>query len=87
MTLLVGLSAERVDHLLGQPHGWQLPLWLLLGAVVTVAGLGALVLAGARASAMAHISLAVLLMQSCGPLMVTIAGLMIAVILRSRPTR
>ncbi len=85
--LLVGVSAERVDHLLGQPPGWQLPLSLLLGALVTVAGLGALVLAGARASAMAHISIAVLLMQSCGPLMVMIPALAFAFIFRSRPTR
>jgi len=84
--LLVGLSAERVDHLLGQPSNWQLPLFLLLGALVTVAGLGSLVLAGAQATAVAHISIAMLLMQICGPLMVTVAGLAFAVTVRSRPT-
>lgn len=84
--LLVGVSAERVDHLLGHPPGLKLPLLLLAGAIVTVAGLGWLVLAGARAGAMGHISIAVLLMQSCGPLMVMIAGLAFASILR-RPSQ
>jgi hypothetical protein len=76
------VSAERVDHLMGQRPRWELPVSLLLGAMVTVGGLAALVVAAARATQLAQSSLPMLLMQACGPLMVGIAALMVLGVVR-----
>jgi len=78
---VVGVCAERIDHLLGaRPPG--LPRWLLIAAGLTIAALGVAVFEGARASAGAHINFMLLLMHSCGPLMFGVAGLMVASVLR-----
>jgi len=77
-TLVVGVSEERIDHLCGEPARWELPAWLLLGAVLTLAALGALVLTAARATQPSQINASLLLMQSCGPAMLLLAGLLAA---------
>ncbi len=73
--LVVGVSEERIDHLSGEPPRWELPVSLLLSAIVTLAAIGALILAAAQAIRPAEISAPALLMQSCGPLMLLVAGL------------
>lgn len=83
---VVGVSAERIDHLLGAPPP-RLPRWLLIAAGVTVATLGVLVFEGARASAAAHISLVLLLMHSCGPLMLALPALIVASAVRGWVSR
>lgn len=67
---VVGVAPARVDHLCGARPRWELPVSLLAGAVAAVAGLGALMLVAARATEMAQVSAPLLLMQSCGPLIV-----------------
>lgn len=47
--VVVGIAPERVDHLLGERPSWELPVSLLAGGLVTVAGL--VVLAAGTASA------------------------------------
>lgn len=74
---VIGVSAERVDNLLGERPQWELPVSLLLAAAVTVAGLGALVIGTARITTMAQVSWPLLLMQSCAPLMLGFAGLVL----------
>ena len=73
--LVVGVSEERIDHLSGEPPRWELPVSLLFGAIVTLAAIGALILAAAQAVRPSQISAPALLMQSCGPLMLIVAGL------------
>jgi hypothetical protein len=66
----VGVAAERVDHLLGSPPRWGVPLSTLAASFVTVGGLLAMtVLAGSAASA--RTSLGALTEQLC---MITMAG-------------
>lgn len=78
----VGVSPERVDHLLGMPSRWQLRLWGLLGAAVTLAGLAALVALAAWVTRAGELSVPLLLMQSCGPLMAGLAALLVVGVLR-----
>jgi hypothetical protein len=63
---VVGVSPVRVDFLLGRSHTWRLP-WLLLGAaLVTLAGLVALVWrASGSASAEATLNLPIASSQPC----------------------
>ncbi|MHB8659578.1 MAG: M56 family metallopeptidase [Solirubrobacteraceae bacterium] len=68
-SLVIGVGNERVDHLAGKPLGWRAPLSPLLGVAVMLIGVGALVLAPARAAGFFEISAPALIMQSCGPLM------------------
>jgi len=70
------VSAERVDHLLGQRPGWELPVSLLVAGVVTLGGLSAVVLAVAHVTAIAQFDAPMLLMQSCGPLMIALPALL-----------
>ena len=83
---VVGVGAERIDHLLGARPP-RLPRWLLIAAGLTIAALGVVVFEGARASAGAHINFMLLLMHSCGPLMFGVAGLMVASVLRGLVSR
>jgi hypothetical protein len=75
---VVGIAAERVDHLLGERPRWGLSAPLTLGAFATVGGLLALVLTAAH-SGQARASLASLAAQSCmvmmtaGPVSVLVA--------------
>ena len=68
--LVVGVSAERVDHLMGARPRWELPASLLAGAALTVAGLAGLIGLAAHATQLAQVSIPMLMMQSCGPLMI-----------------
>lgn len=61
----VGIAPERVDHLLGQPPRWQLPLFLLAAGLVTLAAIALLGAATAAAAPREGISLAVLIAQMC----------------------
>jgi hypothetical protein len=82
--VMVGVSAERVDHLLGDRARWEFPVSLLLGTGLALAGLGALVLVAAHMTEMAQINASMLLMQSCGPLMVGLAALTLTAAIRGR---
>jgi Zn-dependent protease with chaperone function len=63
--VVVGIAPERVDHLLGEPPRWELPISLLLGGLVTIAALGAVALGTASATAPGTLSLATLVTQAC----------------------
>ena len=59
----VGIAPERVDHLLGRPTAWDLPLLAGVGSLI---GLGLLVVAGvALAAQAATVNVAMALMGSC----------------------
>lgn len=59
----VGIAPERVDHLLGRPTAWDLPLLAGAGSML---GLGLLIAAGVGlASQAARVNLAMALMGSC----------------------
>jgi Zn-dependent protease with chaperone function len=62
---VVGIAPERVDHLLGKRARWNLPIALLAGAGVTLAGLFALALRTAEATGQASVDMPVLLAQAC----------------------
>jgi hypothetical protein len=65
---IVGIAPERVDHLLGDPPGWQLPLSLFLGAALSLTGLGAAIMALISLSS-GHVDVAALVARSCMALM------------------
>jgi hypothetical protein len=80
---VVGIAPERVDHLLGRPPRWELPVSLLLGSAVAIGGLvGAAITARALTSA-AELNVPLLVAQSCMlvmlalPLLLTAAGLLV----------
>jgi Zn-dependent protease with chaperone function len=63
---VVGISPDRVDSLLGQPRAWRLPWTLLIAALVTIAGVLALVWrASGTASAQASLNLPIASSQPC----------------------
>ena len=64
-TSVVGIAPERVDCLLGARARWELPVALLLVAGVTLAGLFALAVRTAEATAPASVEMPVLLAQAC----------------------
>jgi beta-lactamase regulating signal transducer with metallopeptidase domain len=64
-TGVVGIAAERVDHLLGESPRWQLPRSLATGAAVTLVGLAAITVALAHTAAPGALSLAALAGQAC----------------------
>lgn len=66
--VVVGIAAERVDHLLGAPPRWELPALLLAAAAAAVAGLGMVAIVAATAAG-APMDLAMLLAESCMVLM------------------
>ena len=63
--VVVGIAPERVDHLLGARARWELPVSLVIGALVTLAGLVALGAAVASASGGAAMSVPFVLAQAC----------------------
>lgn len=81
-TVMVGVTPERVDYLHGESPRWQLPRLLLLVAVITLAVLAALVLATAQATRPSQLNAPGLLMRSCGPVMLLIAWLVAARLMR-----
>ncbi|MDQ6812031.1 MAG: M56 family metallopeptidase, partial [Actinomycetota bacterium] len=62
---LVGIAPERVDHLLGQPPRWHVPMALLLGTLVVLAAVLALGLHAAEAGAHGSLNLPLLSAQLC----------------------
>lgn len=82
----VGIAPERVDHLLGAPARWELPLALLVGSLVTALALGATALTAARALGGAAVNLPLLLTQSCMLAMVILpVFLAVGALLAARP--
>lgn len=61
----VGIAPERVDHLLGRPPGWRLPLSPLLGSLVLLGGLVAGTAAAGALVADSSLNAAMLLAQNC----------------------
>jgi hypothetical protein len=84
--VVVGIAPERVDHLLGRPPRWELPVSLLVGAAVAIAGLvGTAMAAGALTSA-AELNLPLLVAQSCMLVMLALPLLLAAAaLLLGRP--
>jgi Zn-dependent protease with chaperone function len=62
---VVGIAPERIDQLLGERPRWELPLALLAGAAVTIAGLLALALRTAESAGHASLEMPLLLAQAC----------------------
>jgi len=62
---VVGIAPERVDHLFGERPRWEVPVALLAGGAVTIAGLLAVVLRTADATGQASVKLPLLLAQAC----------------------
>jgi Zn-dependent protease with chaperone function len=76
--VVVGVAPERIDHLLGRPPRWELPLSLLVGSAVAIGGLvGAAMTARALTSA-AEINLPLLVAQSCMLVMLALPLLLVA---------
>jgi hypothetical protein len=76
--VVVGVAPERIDHLLGRPPRWELPLSLLVGSAVAIGGLvGAAMTARALTSA-AEINLPMLVAQSCMLVMLALPLLLVA---------
>lgn len=68
--VVVGIAPERVDHLLGRPAAWELPVSLLMASAMAIVGLGALTLLTATATGAASLTLAALVAQVCMAAMV-----------------
>ena len=64
-TGVVGIAPERVDHLLGHSPRWELPVSLLTGALVTLAGLTAIAMTLGQTAAPGGLSVAALSAQAC----------------------
>lgn len=62
---VIGIAAERVDHLLGRPSGWQLPLSIFGSSLIVLTALTALVFAAAGWDASTGFSMASILAQAC----------------------
>jgi len=66
---VVGIAAERVDHLLGDAPAWELPAALLAWTVVSLSAFGVLALRLEQAGAHSELSLPVVAAQTCMLLM------------------
>jgi len=75
-SVAVGIAPERVDHLLGEPPRWDLPLLMLFGSLAALVSLVAFAAAATRAAGTVNVPM--VLMGSCGVLMV-LAGAGVAV--------
>lgn len=78
----VGIAPERVDHLLGRPSSWELPLSLLLGSLVVLGGLVAGTAAAGTLVESSSLNAAMLLAQSCMLAMVAllVAGTLVTLV-------
>lgn len=81
--VVVGIAPERVDHLCGRPPRWELPLSMLVGAVIAVAAVFGLALTTAALVSAGEISVARLIAQGCMTIMVA-APLLVATTLLLR---
>ena len=62
---VVGIVPERVDHLFGTRARWELPLALMIGTAVTLAGLIAFAARTAEATGRGSVDMPQLLAQAC----------------------
>lgn len=62
---VVGIAPERVDHLLGEPARWELPLALLAWSVVVIGAVVTVALRTAEATADMTLDLPLLAAQLC----------------------
>jgi BlaR1 peptidase M56 len=62
---VVGIAPERVDHLFGESPRWELPVSLLAGALITLAGVAAIAMTLAHTAAPGGLSFAALSAQAC----------------------
>ena len=63
--VVVGIAPQRVDSLFGETPGWELPVSLVVGGLVTLLALGAFAVATAAATSPGSLSGAALAMQAC----------------------
>ena len=83
---VVGIAPERVDHLLGRPARWELPLSLLLGSAVAIGGLAGAALTARALGTAAEVNVPLLLAQSCMLVMLALPILLVgAALLLGRP--
>lgn len=75
-SVAVGIAPERVDHLLGEPPRWDLPVLMLFGSLAVLGLLVAFAAGATQAAGTVNIPMA--LMGSCGVLMLA-AGAGVAV--------
>lgn len=68
---VVGIAPERVDHLLGRGPGWQLPLSVFAGSLLTLAALVALILTVPTLIERESVNVAMLLAEACMAAMAT----------------
>lgn len=71
-TGVVGIAPERVDQLLGEGPRWELPVSLLAGALVTLAGLAGIAMTLAHTASPGGMSVAALSAQACMIAMVVV---------------
>lgn len=71
-TGVVGIAPERVDQLLGEGPRWELPVSLLAGALVTLAGLAGIAMTLAQTASPGGMSVAALSAQACMIAMVVV---------------
>jgi hypothetical protein len=87
---VVGIAPERVDHLLGRPPRWELPVSLLLGSAIAIGGLIAAAMTARALTSAAEFNLPLLVAQSCMlvipalPLLLAAAALLVGRPLRRR---
>lgn len=62
---VVGIAPERVDHLLGQSPGWQLPISAFVGSLVILAALLGLAFAAPTLVGSENLSMAAMLSELC----------------------
>jgi Zn-dependent protease with chaperone function len=80
-SIVVGITPERVDHLLGAAPRWQLPRALLAVSLAAAAALVAIAMALSMAGSPDRLNLSMLLASSCMLLMV---GVPLALLLAAR---
>jgi BlaR1 peptidase M56 len=71
---VVGIAPERVDHLLGRKHRWNLPVIVFASTLVTLVGMVTVAMALALTAVPAGMSLAGVGAQLCMVLMVLVPG-------------
>jgi BlaR1 peptidase M56 len=82
--VVVGVAPERVEHLLGRPPRWELPVSLLVGSVVAIGGLVGAAMTVRALTSTAELNLPLLLAQSCMLLMLALPLLVAAAALLLR---
>lgn len=63
--VVVGVAPERIDHLLGRPPRWELPISLLLASTVAIGALAGIAVTARALTSAADFNVPLLLAQSC----------------------